>query len=282
MFYVWLCNSWPRIVINFSTIHFSPVWIQIPFTFGSRQRRTSRCACACLRVSSKRRCSSGWWQTTSALESRVSLLYWKASCMHPLTLRPAPGSSRMTKGLYPGKVQSFFHFSILQKCSWGWTVCMVSNSEMKWILFWHCAKHWGWISPEKKWLSALKGLIYWRFLVLYTTESHGVWLEYCVISLWIATLWHVPVTLVAVSLLDLLRDICSWKWTRPRAIQETFHIKSTPVEKFTLPIDWDKLLQLGCGSEAVRQTSDNWEGEGRASLRLFSIEEDYCWPWLGI
>ena len=104
MFYVWLCNSWPGIVINFSTIHFSPVWIQIPFTFGSRQRRTSRCACACLRVSSKRRCSSGWWQTISALESRVSLLYWKASCMHPLTLRPAPGSSKMTKGLFPGKV----------------------------------------------------------------------------------------------------------------------------------------------------------------------------------
>lgn len=95
---------------------------------------------------------------------------------------------------------------------------------------------------QKKVIICLKGVNVLKISSFLHTESQGVWLRYCVISLWIATLWHVPVKLVTVSLLDLLWDICSWKWAWPRAIQETFHIKSTPVEKVTLPIDWDKLL----------------------------------------
>lgn len=90
---------------------------------------------------------------------------------------------------------------------------------------------------QKKVISCLKGVNVLKISSFLHTESQGVWLRYCVISLWIATLWHVPVKLVTVSLLDLLWDICSWKWAWPRAIQETFHIKSTPVEKVTLPID---------------------------------------------
>lgn len=258
MFYVWLCNSWPGIVINFSTIHFSPVWIQIPFTFGSRQRRTSRCACACLRVSSKRRCSSGWWQTISALESRVSLLYWKASCMHPLTLRPAPGSSKMTKGLFPGKVAfiSVFYRTVVVHYintynTYKNTYNLYSNVTkrlkrfqiLKWNEYYFDTVQGTEVEfLQKKVIICLKGVNVLKISSFLHTESQGVWLRYCVISLWIATLWHVPVKLVTVSLLDLLWDICSWKWAWPRAIQETFHIKSTPVEKVTLPIDWDKLL----------------------------------------
>lgn len=104
MFYSWDYNTWPGTVINFGTIPFSPLWIQIPFTSGSRHRRTWRHPCACRRVSLKRRCNSGSRQTTSALEFRVSLLSWKASCLHLWTPRPAPGSSKMTKGLHPGKL----------------------------------------------------------------------------------------------------------------------------------------------------------------------------------